>query len=330
MRVDGAPAIAEAAIDGEGDRRQGDRRQGERRQGERRGLEDLRSNVTWTVAADRRRSALGGRRLRLKPSQIAVLVVALGAGGVAAYLATHLTSPRAEVARVAEAAPQPATRILVASQEIAVGQRLSAASLAWQDWPDVAPNSDYVTQAATPTAIADMSGSVARSEFLPGDPIRKQKLARTAGSFLPALLDNGMRGVSLVVSAASASGGFIGANDRVDVVLTRPPAQNDSQGQGAGRRSETILHNVQILAIDSQLGPQRADPGAEPVRADTFTGDAIATLALDPADAELVISASAIGKLSLLLRSSVDVADKKGTRDGINQAIRISSPFWSK
>jgi pilus assembly protein CpaB len=329
IRVETGGIEAAATELRETERRQGERRQGERRQGDRRQSGGLRDNVGWTVAADR--GARLNKRLQfgLKKSRIVVLGIAIVAGGIAAYLANQIGRPP-EAAPAAVAAPAVATtEVLVASQHIAAGQRLSASSLAWQAWPERALQSDYITVAATPEAKTDMSGFMARSEFLPGDPIRRQKLTEGAGGFLSAALDKGMRGVSVVVTAESASGGFISPGDRVDVVLTRSAA-----GEISGRvpRSETILHNVPVLAINSKV----VEPGSLPAapdeqRSNTFDGQAIATLALDPTGADLVVSAAAMGKLSLLLRSVVDAAGsgKESTApDSADQAIRMSSRFW--
>ena len=230
-----------------------------------------------------------------------------------------------------EVAQQKTTQVLVANQEIRAGQRLSAASMAWQDWPQGGLRPDFVTPADTPDAITEMSGSVALSEFLPGDPIRTAKLAETAGSLLPTLLDGGMRGVSVAVTAESASGGFVSPNDHVDVVLTRTLSQGGIQG--VAHRSETILHNVRVLAINSRTaasGSSGANKGTDNASTENFVGPAIATLALDQTGAEIAISASAMGQLSLMLRSAADFTEND-TRplDAANQAIRISSPFWT-
>ncbi len=304
--------------------REAERRQSERRQGERRGSGGLRDNVGWTVAADRGSRVSGRRNFRIKKSRLFVLGFAVIAGGIAAYMASQIGRPQVPVAPAA--ASTATTRILVASQEIAVGQRLSPGSLTWAAWPAKALQSDYVTATATPDAMADMSGLVARIGFLPGDPIRKAKLAKGSGGFLSNTLDSGMRGVSVAVSAESASGGFVSPNDRVDVVLTRTTAAS-----GVGTtvpRSETVLRNVLVLAINSEA----AKPGAAGDPRDApFAGHAIATLALDPADADLVVSAASIGKLSLLLRSGIDASHPDTTakaRDSADQAIRLSSPFW--
>ena len=288
----------------------------------------LRDNVGWTVAAGRGNRAGDRFRFRLKKSRIVVLGIAMVAGGIAAVLASQAGHHEAPIA--AAAAPGTTTQILVASKHIAAGERLSTASLAWAAWPEKALQTDYITEAAVPAATTDMAGQLARSEFLPGDPIRQQKLTRGSGGFLSAALDKGMRGVSVVVTAESASGGFVSPDDRVDVVLTRTPSGGI---ESRGPRSETILRNVRVLAINAKVG-EPGSVGSAPAeqQGHTFSGQAIATLALAPGDADLVVSALAIGKLSLLLRP-IDASDTDKTaktEDSANQAIRMSSPFWLK
>ena len=287
----------------------------------------MRDNVGWTVAADRGNRSGNRFPFRIKKSRILVLGIAVIAGGIAAYLASHvgrLSEPGAMVATA-----KPTIQVLVASQHIAAGQRLSSSALAWQVWPEKALQSDYITAAASPAAMTDLTAFMARSEFLPGDPIRRQKLTEGAGGLLSAALGKGMRGVSVVVTAESASGGFISPNDHVDVVLSRP---STGAVGGSGPRSETILRNVRVLAINSKaVEPGSLGPSPDEQRGNTFSGQAIATLALSPTEADLAVSALAMGKLSLLLRPATDSSgsDKAAaTRDGANQSIRLSSPFW--
>ena len=129
--------------------------------------------------------------------------------------------------------------------------------------------------------------------------------------------------MSIAVSAASASGGYIVPNDHVDVVL--------SHEGPSGQISETILENVGRPAIGARLG-ETGDTGAVdpekpgcPCRQVLDT--TIATLELDPVQGETIINASKIGPLSLALRSISDFSadagattDQRRTR---NQAIRV-------
>lgn len=280
-----------------------------------------------------RAGAGAGARMRLgggmKPSRIILLLVAMVAGGMAAFLATQHDQPAAAqvaAAPIAQIVRETRTQILVAKEAIGVGQRLSPGSVEWQDWPQGSVLPDYITVASTPNAPTSMTSAVARFEIFPGEPIRETKLVRADQGYLSAVLDSGERGVSVSVTADSASGGFIVPNDHVDVVL--------AHATGAGQVSQTILHNVRVLAINTRLG-ETGKTGAptdpNDPHAEIFAGQAIATLELDPTQSEVIINAGAQGKLSLVLRSLTDSAEiDKVALTPANQAIRMTSPFWSK
>ncbi len=256
----------------------------------------------------------------MRMSRVLLLLVALIAGGLAAYLATRGGAPAPAPVNPAtpEVIEEARAQVLVATAPIGVGQRLSSENMAWRDWPKNAVREDYIQKEELPEAMTDMLGAVARFEIFEGDPIRQQKLVRADQGYLSAVLDKGMRGVSISVQADSASGGFIVPNDHVDVVLTR--------GTDQGQLSETILSNVRVLAINTRLGEVGATGApSEPdnPRAEIFSDSAIATLELDPMQAETVINASQLGKLSLALRSIVDFSAKGDQEMKRNAPIKI-------
>jgi pilus assembly protein CpaB len=252
----------------------------------------------------------------MRPSRIVLLLVAIIAGGLAAYLATRGGQPVQVVEGPIEVIEEAKTRILVATAPIGLGQRLSTATVEWADWPEGAVRPGYITIAEMPDALDQLSGTVARFEMFPGDPILEDKLVRSNQGYLSAVLSKGKRGVSIAVSAESASGGFIVPNDRVDVVLTR--------ASDSGRISETILSNVRVLAINSRLGETGTTGAPADSEASQVFSQAIATLELDPLQGETVINASKVGTLSLALRSITDfAAEARSARRGSNQAVRM-------
>lgn len=311
------------------ERRDGTR--ADRRQSDRRGMDQLRSEALKTLITRVEDRNFGGLRNRVNwprrigPSRIVLLAVALVAGGLAAFLVTQREQPAPVVATPApEVVKAPMTQILVAKSAFAVGQRLTADALQWQDWPDAALQPEYVTQAAAPDAIARMAGSTVRSEIFAGEPIRAQKLGSADGGYLSAVLDKGMRGVSVSVAAEAASGGFVVPDDHVDVVLTRD--RNDNKDAD----SKTILSNVRVLAINARLGNGTDASAATADPASQVFSSAIATLELNPAQAEVIINATSLGKLSLMLRSNADTTDAAAAQEReTNAAIRMSSPFWA-
>jgi pilus assembly protein CpaB len=257
----------------------------------------------------------------LKPSRIILVAVALIAGGLAAWLALGRQPEPAPIPVVEQAAPAPTPvaptiDVLVAKGTIPVGTRLTADLLEWQKWPEDTVRAEYLTSAAMPDAMTDLTGAVARSELLAGEPIRPEKLGQAGAGYLSAILEPGKRAVAVPINPRSASGGFVMPNDRVDVVLTTGPV------------SRTILENVRVLAINARLGATDAEAATASPEEGMVTGDALATLELDPSQAELLISASN-GQLSLVLRPTSDTTTPAdAARRAVNQNIRLTSPFW--
>ncbi|MBU1176466.1 MAG: Flp pilus assembly protein CpaB [Alphaproteobacteria bacterium] len=236
----------------------------------------------------------------MKPTRIVLLVVAVLAAGLAAWLATNgggAPAPTTEIVQV----EAPKTQILVAAEQIGVGQRLTPVQLQWQDWPESAVRPEYVTISAIPDAPEQLTGTVARFEIFPGEPILETKLVRADQGYLSAVLEKGMRAVSIPVDAGSSAGGFIVPNDRVDVVQTLATE--------AGPQTHTVIENVKVLAIGLRLGERGPTSGPEEEqdpRTQVFQGATIATVELTPEQAEIMVTAVTLGSLSLVLRSIKD------------------------
>ena len=231
----------------------------------------------------------------MKLFRVLVLVVALVAGGVAAYLAMNM-APTGDAPTVVELAPQIQSQdVLVAAADIRQGQTLSTENLRWQRWPDEAINPGYLQKQTRPDAIETLAGSVVRSQFVAGEPIREVKLARPESGFLSAILPSGKRAVAVRISAQNTAGGFILPNDRVDVVQT--VTQQAAPDAPVENVSRTILTNIKVLAIDQTVDELNGEP--------VVVGKT-ATLELDPAQVEQITAAEAGGALSLSLRSVTD------------------------
>src|SRR5262245_1909586 len=227
----------------------------------------------------------------MKTAQIAVLSIALGAGGVAAYLARGTDDKPAPVQPVAQL---PTVEVLVAKNEIGLGQSLRTDDLQWQTWPAAAASGSFIKRGERPEATKQMAGMIARAPFIAGEPIREPKLVRADGSgFMAAILPTGMRAVSTEISAETGAGGFILPNDRVDVILTRR-----DKGGADMVNSEIILPKVRVLAID-QAPKEKEGQNA-------LVGRTV-TLELKPEQAETLARSRQAGTLSLALRSIADV-----------------------
>jgi pilus assembly protein CpaB len=230
---------------------------------------------------------------RMNRARIVVLSIALGAGGLAAYLA----SGSAEKAAPPPVAQIPTVDILVAKSDIGLGQSVKPDDLQWQAWPQ-ATSGNFISRASKADAVKEYTGSIARSPFIAGEPIRDQKLVKSDGSgFMAAILPAGYRAISTEISPETGAGGFILPNDRVDVILSKREKNPDNKGPDL-TTSEIILTNVRVLAIDQ--APKEKEGTSSMV-------GKTATLELKPEQAETLARARQGGVLTLALRSIVDV-----------------------
>ncbi|OAF09051.1 MULTISPECIES: Flp pilus assembly protein CpaB [Bradyrhizobium] len=269
----------------------------------------------------------------MNTARIVVLVIALGAGGVAAYLANGYENKPAPVLPVAEKLPT--VEVLVAKSDIQLGQALKPEDLQWQIWPAATASGAFIRRDNRPEAQNQIAGSIARVPLMQGEPIREQKLVKADGSgFMAAILPSGMRAISTEISAETGAGGFILPNDRVDIILTRrlknPDAghgANGNNGQTNGNDiilSEIILTNIRVLAIDQ--APKEKD-GQNAVVGKTVT------LELRPDQAATLSAARQGGTLQLALRSIADanasevsLEDQAIKRPGGVSVIRYGVP----
>jgi pilus assembly protein CpaB len=205
--------------------------------------------------------------------------------------------------------------ILVAKTDIGLGQSVKAEDLLWQSWP-TASASNFISRVSRADAIKDVTGSIARSPFIAGEPIRDQKLVKTEGTgFMAAILPTGFRAVSTEISPETGAGGFILPNDHVDVLLSKREKNPDSKGLDLVS-AEIILTNIRVLAIDQ--APKEKDG------TNTLVGKTV-TLELKPEQAETLARARQSGTLSLALRSIVDVKTVEVKTDEIkrNEGINV-------
>jgi pilus assembly protein CpaB len=235
--------------------------------------------------------------------RIFLLIGALGAGGVAAWL---VVAARPEPVTKVVVQPGPATQdVLVAAGDLQPAQTITKENLRWQPWPENALNSVYLTKASRPDAIDVLAGSVIRNRMAAGEPIREENLIPRHAGYLATVLPSGKRAMAVRVSAESTAGGFILPNDRVDVL----------HSDGKSPVSHTILSNVSVLAID-----QVVDDTTKNDNSKSNVIGKTATLELDPSQAEILTAAQAGGTLSLSLRSAADNNDYHISN---RQAVRI-------
>src|ERR1700687_2225341 len=232
----------------------------------------------------------------MNTARIVVLTVALGAGGVAAYLASGSDNKPGPTEPVAQLQT---VDVLVAKSDIGLGQTVALEDMQWQTWPAATASNSFIRRNERPDATTQIVGSIARAPLAAGRPIREPKLVKPNGSgFMAAILPTGMRAISTEISPETGAGGFILPNDRVDVILSKREKNPDKSGSADIVNSEIILSNVRVLAIDQ--APKEKD-GQNSVVGKTVT------LELKPEQSETLARARQTGTLSLALRSIADL-----------------------
>jgi len=245
-----------------------------------------------------------------------ILVVALAAGSLAAWLVVSMQSGEAPAPQAAPVAKKPALEVLVAAADLPQSHVIAAKDLRWQAWPKEALTPTLISRSARPDAASALVGSTVRGRFVAGEPILEEKLGR---GMLADMLPSGKRAVAIRISAESTAGGFILPNDRVDVIQSMV-RQDGAQSEYWSR---TLLTNIRVLAIDQTAD----DPKGLAVIGKT------ATLELSPSEVPVIVAGQAAGPLSLALRSAADgnesrlVAPEGGTvrvlRAGRSEIVRV-------
>ena len=245
----------------------------------------------------------------MKPARLAVLGIALLAGGAAAMLASTSNTPPPPPAPAEPAPAMKTVDVLVAAVDVPTGHRLNPGDARWQPWPaDSAPNGS-IQRPQAPAALEENVGSIVRGSFLAGEPLRREKLLKAdGGGYMSAVLPAGMRAVAISIDTrgATSAGGFVLPNDRVDVLRTFRDDEGSKAGGTDVQRSETLLTNIRVLAI----GQNVQDKAGEKI----VTGET-ATLEVTPVQAEILTLGQKVGQLSLALRSLADANQPEQPRD---------------
>ena len=234
--------------------------------------------------------------------RVLMFALAIGSAIVAGLLAKGVIGKKTED-KVVEVNVVKTTDVLVAAKDLLMGDKLALGTLAWKTWPidNVLPT--MVTKDTKPEALNEFAEARARLPIYQGETIIDKKILLPGkGGFMSSILPKGMRAISVAISVRSSAGGFILPDDRVDVLLTRTPGQG---GNTQGIKTETVLSNVRILAIN-QVFRQAAE--GEPV---TVEKGETATLELDPHQTEVIAMVESSGELSLALRSIAENDGKK-------------------
>ncbi|MCA9188125.1 MAG: Flp pilus assembly protein CpaB [Pirellulaceae bacterium] len=248
----------------------------------------------------------------MRPKSIILIVVALGCGLIASIGISQVIERRTgEVAPQVETGP-----IFVAVSNIAINEKLSSQHVRLEEWP-----LDKIPEGAV-SQLEDLEEKYTRSRMYEGEPILMAKLTDRLEN--PTVnIPSGYRVMPVKVSADTVAGGLVNPGDHVDVIVYvkslsgRPP------------RSQTILQNVTVFAVDTRVERETDEEGVA-------TQARTVSVLLKPRDVERLSLAAELGRIRLSLRSPDDqevediddestAADILATTDGSEKGSGQSS-----
>jgi pilus assembly protein CpaB len=219
-------------------------------------------------------------------TNLAILIVAVLLGGVAAFLARSWLQSHS-----GQTDGQKTVSILVANDTLAFGAPIGAKDVREIAWPaQSSPEGAFKNFAE----LTKDGRRITLSPFVRDEPIIASKVsAPDQRASLSRVIEKGKRAVTVAVDDVRGVAGFIFPGDFVDVALTRTDNSNGSQSF-----SEVILQHVKVLAIDQMAGQRQEHP----------TVAKAVTVEVDPDQALRILLAANVGKLSLILRQPEEVA----------------------
>ncbi|BEU24566.1 Flp pilus assembly protein CpaB [Paraburkholderia sp. 22B1P] len=232
---------------------------------------------------------------------LVMLVVATAAGLAAVVFASRWMVQQSSTTT---------TKVVIASADMSLGQRVSPDMLKVSDWPagSVPPG--------TFNDVKKLEGRVLKASLSRGEPVLEAKLSPvgTLGG-LSAVINEGKRAITVRVNDVIGVAGFALPGNYVDILVNTEKDNKDGAVQGRDQNiSKIVLEKILVLAVAQEAGRDETKPKVV---------DAV-TLEVTPEQAEKIDLARSIGSLSLVLRNQVDPQD--ATTAGATKASLLKVP----
>lgn len=189
-------------------------------------------------------------------------------------------------------------QVLVAARNLPAGTLIKDADLVWKIWPKESSTENLIIRDGD--AKHGMAGAVVRVGLKAGEAVTSSRLLMAGEQgFLSAVLDSGMRAISIHVTPVTGIAGLVFPGDRVDVILTHIVKTGGSDDTNQHRVSETVIENVRVLALDQKIDDQTKEAKLADV----------VTLEVTPKDAEKVVLMAEWGTMALSLRGVTSTSE---------------------
>lgn len=219
-------------------------------------------------------------------------------------------------------------KVLVPTRTIEIGQTYTPNSFRWKEVPqqELENYIDHVTPEDISTDHT-MSG-LARTKLVKDSILSKADITEPAGGYSLSLkLQPGYRAISVPVDQVTSNSGFIEPGDRVDILLL---GSQDGELLRYGNSSQglyvtTIVHDARVLAFNNK---QTAESYQKARESNGFENgipdDSSVSLEVTPEQANQVVLAKQLGKLTLVLRGQNEAQDQPQHANAVT--LKVISP----
>src|SRR6266536_3224498 len=228
-------------------------------------------------------------------NQFIIIVVAITMGAGAAYLARSWLQAQMNTSAVY----QPASHIVIAAESLAYGATVTSDNVSEIPWyTNMLPEGAFATK-------DDLLNGGRRTVLYPlkqGEPVLRSKVTGAGQrASLAAVLEEGKRAVTVRVDDVRGVAGFVLPGDFVDIVMIADEVSSRRQSY-----SDILLEHVKVLAIDQIASEAEEKP----------TVARAVTLEVTKEQAQKILLASNVGKLSLILGRPIESGRDPNRRIG--------------
>ena len=222
----------------------------------------------------------------MKIGAIIMLVVALVLGGLSVFAARNWIERQILSSAEANKQKLEVVKIVVARTQLNFGDKIKSEHLTELTWPKASiPKGAF---RSTKEVLDGERPRVALRRIDINEPLLKSKISGFGGrATLSAVLKSNQRAVTIRVNDVTGVSGFLLPGDRVDILLSRGGSR-----RGGSRKTSLLLQDIRVLGV-GQLASERSD---KPVVVRTVTVEAT------PNEAQKLVLAQQVGKLSMVLR----------------------------
>jgi pilus assembly protein CpaB len=236
--------------------------------------------VAWVVA-HRQWLLLGG----------AISLGAIAAVGTRSWIGEQLAAERERLQPRQVMVP-----IVVARKDLPRGEVVDPAAFAVREVPR-----DYLAPGAiAPDRFESFAGAKLSVPLRAGEPLLQTLLEGADPGSFAARVSAGVRAFTVMVDEVNSLSGMLQPGDRIDLLLSARPPATASAPQPV-EVTRTLLQGIRVLATGRQVRPGSDEPRAG-------RGYGAITVEVSPEQAQRLVVAQRIGRLTAMLRNPEDRA----------------------